>query len=207
MDNHSTYQLEIKDNRLMFRTSSFISERESILHSGIYNRELASVLAASVVGGSLFVFLSLRPVNKILLYTIPVLVFTLSFILFRTVIFKETHLEALFDRDLGQVSLVVKRPFSAIHSNFPIGSLSDIILSHKEFEPDNPDGIAVVKKVALQHGTVMPGFGEKKVFYNVELSFGPDKETTIFVTGQMDEALDVVNKIKVFLGRRDVNSI
>lgn len=207
MDNHSTYQLEIKNNRLMFRTSSFISERGSILHSGIYNRELAAALAASVVSGGLFVFLYARIGNKILLYIMPILVFSVAFIFFRTVILKESYLEAVFDKDLGQVSVIIKRPFRTLQSNFPIGSLSDIVLSHRKLEPENPDGIAVVEKVALQHGTVIPGFGEKKVFYYLELFFGPDRKTTIFVTGERDKALRVADEIKDFLGRRDVNSI
>lgn len=206
MDN-LTYQLEIKDNKLMFRTSSFVSEKGSILHRGIYNRELASALAASVVSGGLFVFLYAMTGNKILLYIMPILVFSVAFIFIRTVILKESYLEAIFDRVSGQVSVIIKRPFRTIQNNFPIRSLSDIVLSHREFEPGNPDGIAVVEKVALQHGTVIPGFGEKKIVYNVELSFGPDKKTTIFVTGKRAEALEVVDKIKDFLGRRDVNSI
>lgn len=207
MDNRSTYQLEIKDNRLMFRTSSFIHERGSILHRGIYNRELASALAASVVSGGLFVFLSAGTGNKILIYIMTVLVFSVAFIFFRTVILKESYLEAVFDKDSGHVSVVIKRPFRTLQSNFPIGSLSDIVLSHKEFEPGNPDGIAVVEKVALQHGTVIPGFGERRVYYYLELSFEPNRKTTIFVTGERDEALSVADKIKSFLGRRDVNSI
>lgn len=207
MDNRSTYQLEIKDNKLTFGTSSFISEGGSILHRGIYNRELASALAASVVSGGLFVFLSARTGNKILLYMMPILVFSVAFIFFRTVIFKESYLEAVFDKDSGQVSLVIKRPFRTLKSNFSMGSLSDIGLRHEEIEPENPDGIAVVEKVALQHGTVIPGFGEKRVFYYLELSFEPDRKTTIFVTEERDKALMVADKIKGFLGRRDVNSI
>ncbi|MFN3395695.1 MAG: hypothetical protein ACK4Z9_02720, partial [Thermodesulfovibrionales bacterium] len=187
--------------------SSFISERESILHRGIYNRELASALAASVLSGGLFVFLSARTGNKILLYIMSILVFSMAFIFFRTVILKESYLEAVFDKYSGQVSIVIKRPFRMLQSNFPIGSLSDIVLSHREFEPGNPDGIEVVEKVALQHGTVIPGFGEKRVFYSLELSFEPDRKTTIFVTGERDEALTVADKIKGFLGERDVNSI
>jgi hypothetical protein len=45
-NNNKTYQLDIKDNILIFRTTFFKAEKGSVLHSGIYNRELASSLLA-----------------------------------------------------------------------------------------------------------------------------------------------------------------
>lgn len=203
MTGKGLYQLEIEGNRLIFRTSSFTSERGSILHSGIYNRELASVLAASLISGGVFVFLSFSAGNKLLLYLLPLFIFIVTFLFFRTMVLREPQLSAMFDKGSGQVSIAIRKPFSLVKSSFPITSMSDVILNHNEFEPMNPDGIAVVEKIALQHGTVIPGFGEKEEFYDVELSFGPEKSIRIFSSREREVALEILNKIKAFLGRNN----
>src|SRR5512143_394413 len=43
------YQIEKSENGVVVRTTSFRTERRSMLHSGIFNRELASSLAAGAV--------------------------------------------------------------------------------------------------------------------------------------------------------------
>src|SRR5512139_4099207 len=43
------YQIENNENGVVVRTTSFKTERRSVLHSGIFNRELASSLAAGAV--------------------------------------------------------------------------------------------------------------------------------------------------------------
>lgn len=199
--NSSGYQLQIEGNRLIFRTSSFLPVRKSILHSGIYNRELASALAASSVGGTVFIFLSFSKYNKLVIYVFPLLIFAMTFLFFRTVVLKEPNLETVIDRGSGEVSVVVRRPFRVSRENTPLSFISDVTMSHLEFEPPNPDGVRVVERIALQHGTVIPGFGDKRDLYRVELA-AADKKTTIFVTEDEREASEVVKKIKVFLGNR-----
>ncbi len=203
------YQLSIDGNILRFRTSSFRPERGSILHSGIYNRELSSVLSASVIAGVCFFILSLTIKNNAIIYIITLFIFTMAILFFRAVIFKEPYIEVVFDRDSGIVSIILKRPFKTLHRKFPIIP-DNITLSHMEFEPTNPDGIEVVERVALQHGTVLPGFGEKKDFYNLELSMidkGTEEQVIIFTTGKKGEAEEVMSKIKGFLWRKDDDNL
>lgn len=200
------YQISIDKDILRLRTSSFRPEMGSILHSGIFNRELASVLSASVVGGACFIILSFSIRNNTLIYIITLLIFTIAILFFRAVIFKEPYIETVFDRDSGITFIIIKRPFKTIHRKFTI--LPDnIILSHLEIEPTNPDGIEVVERVALQHGTVIPGFGEKKEFYNLELPLADGQRVTIFTTGKKDEAEEVMSKINNFLRRKDGDNL
>lgn len=208
--NKGIYQLEIKGDRLMLRTLSFRPEKGSILHSGIYNRELASILAASVIGGSLFAFLSLRLGSRMLIYFIAIFIFTAAFLFFRTVVFKESFLEMCLDKSSGRASIVIKEPFKTSQRNFSIASIKDLVLGYQRFNPENPEGVAVVERIALQHGTVIPGFGEGRDFYNIELSFedrGKTERILVFTTEKKAEAVEIIKGIKDFLGRRDVNSI
>lgn len=194
------YQFLLDKNILILRTSSFRPERGSILHSGIFNRELASVLSASVIGGVSFVLLSFILRNKVILYIISLVLFTLSFLFFRIVVFKESDLETVFDKDSGLISINLKGPLRTKHKTFPIITKDNIFLSHVEYEPSNPEGIEVVERVALQHGTVIPGFGEKKEFYNVDLLFEDGEKVTIYSSKEKDDAEEIMRKIKSFLG-------
>lgn len=194
------YQFLLDKNILILRTSSFRPERGSILHSGIFNRELASVLSASVIGGVSFVLLSFILRNKVILYIISLVLFTLSFLFFRIVVFKESDLETVFDKDSGLISINLKGPLRTKHKTFPIITKDNILLSHVEYEPSNPEGIEVVERVALQHGTVIPGFGEKKEFYNVDLLFKDGEKVTIYSSKEKDDAEEIIRKIKTFLG-------
>ena len=203
------YQFSIDGNRLILRTLFFIPQRGSVLHSGIFNRELASILSASAISGIFFILLSFIIRHKILLYTILLFIFAVIFLFFRAVIFKEPFLETIFDKSAGLVSVVLKRPLKTVQRAFPITSKA-LSLRHWEFEPPNPDGIEVVEKVALQHGTVIPGFGEKKDFYNVELAVkdkGEQKRIIIFTTDKKEKAEAVMSEIIDFLGGNNSNHL
>jgi len=204
------YQIDISNELLRFRTSSFSPERGSILHSGIYNKELASVLAASAIGGGSFIILIIGKGNKLLLYIVPLIVFIIAFLFFRAIVFKDPYLEIIFDKVSGKVSIILDRPLRTMQGDLSIESIGDILITHRGFEPENPDGIAVVEKIALQHGTVIPGFGERRDFYNIELSIknkDGEERLTIFSTIERDEAVEILGKIKDFLRGNCVGNI
>ncbi|MGQ9859330.1 MAG: hypothetical protein ACUVS3_11680 [Thermodesulfobacteriota bacterium] len=203
------HQFSIDGNRLILRTLFFVPERGSVPHSGILNRELASVLSASAISGVFFILLPLIIRHKILLYTILLFIFAVIFRFFRAVIFNQPFLETIFDKSPGLDSVVLKRPLKTVHRPYPITAKA-VSLSHWEFEPPNPDGIEVVEKVALQHGTVIPGFGETKDFYNVELAVkdkGEQKRINIFTTDEKEKAEAVMSEIIDFLGGNNGNHL
>jgi len=180
------------------------------LHSGIYNKELASVLAASAIGGGSFIILIIGKGNKLLLYIVPLIVFIIAFLFFRAIVFKDPYLEIIFDKVSGKVSIILDRPLRTMQRDLSIESIGDILITHRGFEPENPDGIAVVEKIALQHGTVIPGFGERRDFYNIELSIknkDGEERLTIFSTIERDEAVEILGKIKDFLRGNCVGNI
>jgi len=55
-----------------------------------------------------------------------------------------------------------------------------------------------VEKIAAQHGTVIPGFGEVKEFYNIVMDFG-DETFTILTTQDRSEAEGIMVKLKDYL--------
>lgn len=208
--NKGIYQIEVREDQLIFRTSSFKPERGSILHSGIYNRELASILVASAVGGGFFVFFSFRYGNRILLLGITLFIFAAAFFFFRAVIFKEPYLEMRLDKGSGCASIVIKKPFRTLKRDFPITSIKNIVLGHQRFKSENPDGVTVVERIALQHGTVIPGFGEERDLFNIELSIegiGETERLIIFTTEKREEADGIIKTIKDFLERTDVDTL
>ncbi|MDI6728785.1 MAG: hypothetical protein QMD44_07690, partial [Thermodesulfovibrionales bacterium] len=83
MDNNKAYQINIKDNMLIFRTSSFRAEKGSVLHSGIYNRELASSLAAGALVMLLGFFFAASFKITTVHFVVALLLFVIFFIVFR----------------------------------------------------------------------------------------------------------------------------
>ena len=97
MDN-KTYHINIKDNMLIFRTSSFKAEKGSMLHSGIYNRELASSLLAGALVMIIGFFFASRFEATAVHFISALMLFAISFIFFRAYIFIEPVLCITVDK-------------------------------------------------------------------------------------------------------------
>ncbi|GBE35689.1 hypothetical protein BMS3Bbin06_02232 [bacterium BMS3Bbin06] len=190
------YKITLEDGRVILETRSFRSDRGSVLHSGIFSRELSASFIAAAAMGAVLGFFALITDLGLVHYVIGILVFAVVFPLSRLYILKEPYLETVFDGEWMTISL--KRPIFGTRVKRPVGELKEIKIGHVKFEPENADAIAFVKKIALQHGTVIPGFGEVKEFYNVDLDFG-DKSYTILTTHEKKDAEDVVLKLREFL--------
>ncbi len=198
MNESGTYRMEIEDNRVTLRTTSFKAERGSVLHSGIFNREFSSSFVAVAVSAAVLVLFGLRGELQLLHYVMAAAVFIVVFPLARLYLFKEPCLETVFDLDAGSVSITLRKPFGSSSIKRSLDSLDDIRISHIRFEPENPDGVAFVKRIALQHGTVIPGFGQVEDFYNVELRFDGEG-FIILTTGTEAEAGAVVDKLRKYV--------
>ncbi|GAB4414497.1 MAG: hypothetical protein OHK0032_10620 [Thermodesulfovibrionales bacterium] len=193
------YQIDIGNDLLIFRTASFKAEKGSVLHSEIYNRELASTFVAALLAVTVMILLAMRYKLQLLHYVIAVAIFIIVFPLCRAYVFREPCLETQFDKASKIVSITLKRLIGSKTIEMPIGSLRDIRISHVRIEPQNPDGIRFIERVALQHGTVIPGFGEAKDLYNVELLFNEEERDVIFTTAIKQEADSVVEEIKRYI--------
>lgn len=200
MDKSVNYQIRVRNGRLVLSTPSFRAERGSVLHSGIYNRELTSSLVASSLLALIFAALVLAGVKVSLIYVIPaVVLFAAFFIAFRKAVFYEESLEAVIDRASGVIEVTVRR-FPVRTESFALSDLAALRQGHVVIAPENPDGVEFVERIALQHGTVIPGFGEVKEYHTVELEFRDGRKVRVFSSKEEAEAAGLIKNLKDFLG-------
>ncbi len=192
------YTLQVEADRLILRTTSYRAEKGSVLHSGIYSRELASSFVGAGITIVFILFWYMLSTITLTVIILAVLLFTVVFILSRLYIFKEPYLECVIDKRNGTVKVTLVRGIFKRSVKKDLKDLRDLKTTHKRFEIENPDAVAFVEKIALQHGTVLPGFGEPEEFYEVLLKF-TDSEIPILAVKEKGEAEDFINKVKRFL--------
>lgn len=193
------YQIDIKDDMLIFRTSSFRAEKGSVLHSGIYNRELASSLAAGALVMLLGFFFAASFKITTVHFVAALLLFVIFFIVFRTYIFLETVLCVVVDKKNGNIDIALERIFGKRRITSPLSELGNIRQDYLVVTPENPDGIKLVEQVALQHGTVIPGFGKTAEFYTVETEFKNGKRIVVFSSEKPAEAENIAMQFRNFI--------
>ena len=201
MNKSAAYAFDIKDKALAFRTASFRAEKGSVLHNGIYNREMASTLAAGACIVLLGFFFASRPLRSAISFIAALLLFVLLFLLFRTFVFPETFLRIVIDKGNNVVSIMRKGFFRMEKQLLTLADLEGIREDYKEIASENTDGIKMVEKIALQHGTVIPGFGTAAEFYTVEFEFKDEGRIMVFSSGDYSEADDVMKTFKNFIER------
>lgn len=193
--NEKPYHIEKKGNAVVLRTSCFRTERRSILHSGIFNRELASSLAAGAVIVVLGFFFAVYFKITVIYFMAAVLLFAALFMFFRVYVFRETILETVFDKERKTVTVSLKRTIGSRIQAYPADALAGIGIHHLSIEPENMDAVKLIERVAVQHGTVIPGFGKIEDFYNVELDFR-DRRVVIYSGRERESAVSVVAEMK-----------
>lgn len=201
MSNENKYHIEVKDNLLTFSTTSFKAEKGSVLHSGIYNRELASSLASAALVMLLGFFFALSFEITVVHFITALLLFVILFIVFRTYVFLEPILCVNIDKKNGNIDIEIERIVGKKRIIFPLSEFNNIRQDYLSVTPENPDGIRLVETVALQHGTIIPGFGKTSEFYTVEVEFKNDKGFIIFSSEEPAEANEIAKKIKNFIER------
>jgi len=199
--NNGPYQIEIKNDTLTLRTTSFRSDKGSVLHSGIYNREMASTLAAGACLTLSGFFFATRGRITALHFVSAIVIFTILFLLFRTYVFREPVLYTEIDKAKSIIELSTENIFGRKKVSFPLSDLEGVRQDYISSAPVNPDGIKIVQKIALQHGTVIPGFGEPVEFYTVELEFKNGRRELIFSSKVPAEADDIAINLKNFIER------
>ncbi|MBF0559241.1 MAG: hypothetical protein HQL08_10725 [Nitrospirae bacterium] len=201
MDKSDAYTFDMNDTVLEFQTTSFTTEKGSILHSGVYNRETAAMLAAGafiILLGFFFASSLSLSVSK----SAGVLVlFILSFLFFRTFVFPEAVLRVIIDRKNNIMSIISRAAFQSRKLEFPLSDIEDMREDCMEIVPENPDEVSVVKKIALQHGSVIPGFGETAVRYTVSFELRNAGGLPIFSSTDVAAAGDVMEKFKNYIER------
>jgi hypothetical protein len=192
------YKIEMSGQGLVLCSSSFRPEKGSVLHSGIFNRELSSFIAAAAILTFIGFFFasygSLRTPHA----AAGVILFILISLLLRKYLFHEPALKAVFDIRKGFVTITRRGVLFQKRAGYPLARISGIAMNRVVLRPENPDGIELVEKIALHHYTVIPGFGETEEFFTVQLAFGNEIEV-LFSTKKKDEAEEVHGKLKDFI--------
>lgn len=194
-----SYSLYTVEGSLVFRTADFSVGKGSVLHSGIYNREFASMLASFAAAMAGYGLLVLGFGRKTGFYFAAMFFFIGAFPLFRMFVFKERFLEARFDCSAGIAQISVPGPAGNRTEKFPLSSIGNVLIETKKFGVENPDGVEFVEKISAQHGMVIPGFGEEKVLYVLKLILEDGSDRLIYAAETMEDAMSVHEKIKEFL--------
>jgi hypothetical protein len=198
-DQNRKYIIEKKSDLLVFSTDSFIVEKSSVLHSGIYNKEFASMLVSAVVAGALYMILTMNSGHTVLTYVLTALLFITGFPFFRKFVFKDIQMETVFDLTAGRVEIYLKSLKRKLKESFSVNDVAGIVIEQKKEKIGNPDGVAFVERISLQHGAVIPGLAEEKIFYILKLKLADSTDRMIYADSSMQDVIEAHGEIKDFL--------
>lgn len=192
------FEFVIKEDTLTFKTPFYKAERGSILHKEIFNLELASLLASLVPGAVVFIVLSSKTRTLVLPSLFAFFTLIGGFILFRIFVFIKRELKFAIHKKSGSVFL--RMPFRKVKV-FRISDVKNVEAKMERFSPENPEGMALVEKIALHHGQVVPDFGSPGEIYSVNMELRNGAIFRIYAGPDKDSAADVTTRIKEFLER------
>ncbi len=193
------YKTERTDSLLLFRTENFSAERDSVLHKGIYNKEFASVLSALALAGLIYAALAMQQKRTILPHIAFAVIFIGGYPLFRTFVFKDRYLEALFDLSKGLAEISVSGLLGKKTESLPLSSVKNVLIESKKLGVENPDAVEFVEKISAQHGTVIPGFGVEKTFFMLKVILADGSDRMIYADTEMQDVMAAHEEIKGFL--------
>ncbi len=195
------YVLERDGAVLLFKTRSYKAEQGSVLHSGIFNREMVSTLAAgAVLVAAVMAALSMG-MRPGMAYAAPaVALFATVFFVFRFFVLSEQELELKMDKDAGIITISTGPMLRKRTLSMPMSDVTGIAYETVVVDPVNRDGIKVVEKISLQHGMHIPGFGERKEFYTVGLNLKGAETVTVFASTDSGEAGRLTEALTKYTG-------
>jgi hypothetical protein len=127
------------------------------------------------------------------------LIFAGGFPLFRTYIFRESLMEVVFNTAAGQAKIYTRWITKKLKETIALNSIKHISIEKRTQEVENPDAVEFVEKISLQHGTVIPGFGEEKILFLLKLHLADGSERIIYSDSVMQDVLSAHDEIKEFL--------
>jgi hypothetical protein len=196
---NTQYTICKEEDRLIFATPAYKVGPESVLHSGIYNREFSSTLSAAAVAGIIYVIAAMNSHNTLISSALFLLFFAAGALFFRKFIFRESLMKAVFDRPSGEAKIYTKWITERLRETIVMGSIKEVRIDRKKQEVENPDAVQFVEKISAQHGTVIPGFGREKVFFLLKLILADGTERTIYSDASMEDVISAHDAIKEFL--------
>lgn len=193
------YTVRKEEDELIFATPTYKAEPDSVLHSGIYNREFSSVLASAAVAGIVYMIVAMNTGSTIVRSMVFLLTFAVGFPFFRKFVFKESLMEVVFNAATGEAKIYTTWITKKLKETISIKNIKDISIESRKKEVENPDAVRFVKQISLQHGSVIPGFGEEKVLFLLKLHLADVSERIIYTDNTMQDVLSAHDEIKEFL--------
>ncbi|KJU87511.1 membrane protein, partial [Candidatus Magnetobacterium bavaricum] len=197
-DNETGYRLEINGDILRLRTGSFKTHKGSVLHSGVYNRELSSLFVSGGIAMAWLTLVASMHWSGYIHFVISAVALMFAYPLCRTYVFNEAILQTVIDKKERLILLNRTRFVGSKTISMPLDDLRGIHIEHVATQPHNPDGAAFVQKIASQHGAPIPGFGQTEHYDVVVLSFDT-KQLIIFSSTQRSESEALLGEIEDFL--------
>lgn len=192
-----TYKLIITPEHLTLKTFFYKAERGSILHNALMSREATSLIVASFLTGFLFVFFAINFRPGTFEYIGFIIIFGLLFLFLRMSVFKERPVEVTFSKDGVRIrypSFIIKRV-----EFFTMNQVKSISLIKRIFNIENPEGAEIVKKISLQHGTVIPDFAESQELYLLLLELKDGTNRVIYADRMAERIRGLQGEIKKWL--------
>ena len=196
---YRNYTVRKEEDKLIFATPSYKVGPDSVLHSGIYNREFSSALASAAVAGIVYMIVAINTGNALVRSMVFLLIFAGGFPFFRKFVFKEGLIEVVFNTVAGEAKIYTTWITKRLKETISIKNIHDISIESRKQEVENPDAVKFVKHISLQHGTVIPGFGEEKVLFLLKLHLSDGSQRTIYSDNTMQDVLSAHDEIKGFL--------
>ena len=200
MDNRKKYQIKIEKNTLIFTTSSFKAEKQSVLHKGIYTKEFSSMLFASAA--AIVSYLVVRGISTdtvFIHYLITVFVFIGAFLGAGRFIFKERYLMVVFNKPKNIATITRSGFLRKKTEKIPLHSIRSVEVGTKTFTPENIDGIKFVERISLQHGSFIPGLADEEEFVILSLKLSDGSERIMYAGETKDEPHIPQKEIRDFL--------
>jgi hypothetical protein len=194
------YTICKEEDRLIFTTPAYKVGPDSVLHSGIYNREFSSMLASAAVAGMIYAIVAMNSHNRLISSMVFLALFAAGVLFFRKFIFRESLMKAVFDAASGETKIYTTWITEKLRETIAIRSIKEIRIERRKQEVENPDAVQFVEKISAQHGTVIPGFGKEKVLFLLKLLLEDGTERTIYSGDSMQDVISAHEAIKEFLG-------
>ncbi|MGC2064104.1 MAG: hypothetical protein WA610_14105 [Thermodesulfovibrionales bacterium] len=184
---------------MIFRTAYFNTGTGSVLHSGIYNREFASMLGSLGMAGLAYAVISMSGSSGLVSFSVLIVLALVSFPFFRRYIFREHFLTTTFDKSSGMVGIRQEGIFHRMVAGFPMADVRSILIRTKKSTIENTDAVEFVKKISLQHHTAIPGFGDDSSLFILTLILADGTDRIIFADTCMQDVIEAHGRINNFL--------
>ncbi|MCE5311959.1 MAG: hypothetical protein LLF86_02270 [Nitrospiraceae bacterium] len=196
---NSGFTITRDKDTLVLKTSWFSTLQQSVLHSGAFNKEMASSISAGIVMLALLFALRSAVSFSFEALVFGVILFGALFLVFRVFVFRKPVLEARFSKPNNLVIVSKTRHLIRTRRRFRLSDVEAAVLKEIIHSYSNPDGIRMVEKIALHHHTALPGFSRTVKLFAASVRRSNNEEVLLFSSEDKENTDKVIEEINNFL--------